>query len=232
MKLDDAMLSRAAVLVRDKQLSKLPAETECPQHIFSETFEQDMQELIKRVAQGEVHQKKANPGWPYYVRQGIAAVLLCFAITFMAAPDVVIAGYHKLIEVVETIFEEYTEWRYETTGIINSNLEPVTFGYIPETLQQTESSLYEMLYYVFYQGGDNYFCLEQQLLLEESTMTQIVDTENALVSTKQINGEDIVFILKDGIYNYIGVHNQYQISGISNLPEVEIVRILENIQIK
>lgn len=78
MKLDEAQLSRAAVLVRERQLQQLPDADACPEHIFSDAFEQNMQELMEQLARGEIRQKKAAWGWPYYVRQGLVAVLICF----------------------------------------------------------------------------------------------------------------------------------------------------------
>lgn len=232
MKLDEAQLSHAAVLVRERQLQQLPDADACPEHVFSDAFEQNMQELMEQIARGEIQQKKAAWGWPYYVRQGLVAVLICFLLACFTMPEAVLAGYHKLIEVVETVFEEYTEWRYETNAIVNDKLEKVTFGYMPETLKETEESLDERLYYVLYQGSGYYFCLEQRKLSQESEMTQIVDTEDAFVETKQINGEDVIFAEKDGVYHYIWVHNQYQISGISNLSVCEIEQILHNMQIE
>ena len=59
-----------------------------------------------------------------------------------------------------------------------------------------------------------------------------MDTEDAFVERKQINGEEVILVLKDGVYNYIWIHNQYQISGISNLSAGEIEQIFENIQIE
>ena len=103
---------------------------------------------------------------------------------------------------------------------------------MPEMLEKTEESSDERLYYVLYQGEEYYFCLEQRKLSGESELTQIVDTEDAFVERKQINGEEVILVLKDGVYNYIWIHNQYQISGISNLSAGEIEQIFENIQIE
>ncbi|MBR4944383.1 MAG: DUF4367 domain-containing protein [Peptococcaceae bacterium] len=232
MKLNDDILRSAATMLRDEKMEILSDENEYSAHIFSDEFEQEMQELIEKVKRGEIKQKRVSMGWQYYARNGLVAVLLCFVMTFLAAPEAVIAGYHKLIEIVETIFEEYTEYRYETNEIINDELKKVSFEYMPETLSEHEESLNERLYYVLYQGEEYYFCLEQRKLSHESEMTQIIDTEDATVETVEINGDEIILVLKDGICNYLWVHEQYQISGISNLPVEEIEKIIENIQIE
>ena len=182
MKLNDDILRFAATMLRDEKMNALPHEKECPVHTFSDEFEQEMQELIEKVKRGEIRQKRVALGWQYYTRNGLAAVLLCFILTFLAAPEVVLAGYHKLVEIIETVFEDYTEFRYETNESIDTELKKVSFGYLPDTLDECESSLNERLYYVLYQGEDLYFCMEQRKLSEESEMTQIVDTENAVVT--------------------------------------------------
>ena len=232
MKLNDDILRSAATMLRDEKMEILSDENEYSAHIFSDEFEQEMQKLIEKVKRGEIKQKRASMGWQYYARNGLVAVLLCFVMTFLAAPEAVIAGYHKLIEIVETIFEEYTEYRYETNEIINDELKEVSFEYMPDTLSKREASLDERLYYVLYQGEEYYFCLEQRKLSHESEMTQIIDTEDATVETVEINGDEIILVLKDGICNYLWVHEQYQISGISSLPVEEIEKIIENIQIE
>lgn len=232
MKLDETLLSRAAVIVRDRELQQLPNDKDCPEHVFSEKFEWKMQRLIEQVAKGEIPQNRVKWGWAYYARQGLVAVLLCFLLACFTMPEAVMAGYQRLVNAIETVFEEYTEWRYETDAIVNDKLEKATLGYMPEKLEKIEERLDEKLYYVLYQSSEHYFCLEQRKLSGESELTQIVDTEDAFVERKQINDEEVILVLKDGVYNYIWIHNQYQISGISNLSASEIEQILENIQIK
>lgn len=229
MKLDDELLSRAAILVRDKQLQQLSNEQEYPQHIFSEHFEQTMQNLLNRVARGEVQQKKAALGWPYYVRQGIAAVLLCFAITFMAAPDVVIAGYHEIVEVIETVFEEYTEYHTYSNAPNDAVFEQVKINYLPEGLEITEQETGKNNYTVTLVGAETYFTLEQTPLTEDDGLGYILDTEDAQIEKEKIGQDEILFILKRESYQYVWIHENYIVSGQSNLDKREITKILENI---
>ena len=106
----------------------------------------------------------------------------------------------------------------------------VMFGYLPEGMELTEESLNETLYYVLYQGKNQYFCLEQRLLLEDTELTQIIDTEEAYVEQKRIQNEMAILSLKDGVYTYAWIYENYQISGISNLSGEEVIKILESIQ--
>ena len=83
-----------------------------PEHQFSEEFLEKMMPLLQAARRGTVKAAEYFMGWQYYAKQGIAAVLICFLLACAAMPETVLAGYHKLIEVVETIYEEYTEFRY------------------------------------------------------------------------------------------------------------------------
>lgn len=232
MRLNDDVLCRAAALVRDKRMNSLSEYEEYPVHEFSEAFETEMQEIMDKLDKGKIKPYKVSMGWQYYVRHGLVAVLICFLLTCFAAPQAVIAGYHKLVEVIETVVTEYTEYRYQVNETVDDALQQVTFGYLPEGMEITEESLNESLYYVLYQGNNRYFCLEQRLLLEDTELTQIIDTEDAHIEQKQIQSETVVFSLKDGVYNYVWLYKNYQISGISNLSSEEIERILLNIRVK
>jgi len=349
MQLNDDILCRAAALVRDKRMNSLSEYEEYPVHEFSEAFETEMQGLMDKLGKGEITPYKVSMGWQYYARHGLVAVLVCILLTCFAAPQAVMAGYQKLIEVIETITEEYTLFQYTTTdtnevGVFepikivlpdefvlkreilseesahwtyvhednyfiivqnlitsdemavvmdsedavkellfinseeitlyleedicrfvwtagkyqlhgHSNLDrntvlailesiqydalhynaehqmnKVFFGYLPEGLEITEESSNETLYYVLYQGKNQYFCLEQRLLLEDTELTQIIDTEDAYVEQKRIQNEMAILSLKDGVYTYTWIYKNYQISGISNLSGEEMIKILESIQ--
>ncbi len=46
-----------------------------------------MQELIGKVKAGKIKQARARMGWQYYVKHGIAAVLLCFLLSCVVMPE-------------------------------------------------------------------------------------------------------------------------------------------------
>lgn len=229
MKLDDELLSRAATLVRDLKIKQLPHEDECPELIFSDKFEKNMQELIEKLERGEIRKKRVSMGWQYYVRNGIVAVLICFLLTCIAAPETVIAGYHKLIEVIETVVTEYTEYRYKVEKDASSEFKKLTFEFFPEGFLMTKERHTERSYHVAYENGEKYFTLEQRLITQENGMAYVVDTENADTKTLFINGDEVTLIAKDGVYNYLLVHDDYHIKGSSNMTEDTIIKILMNL---
>lgn len=231
MKIDDALLSRAARIVRDRELAALPHEDLCPEHVFSEKYEQEIKEIIDKLERGEMEQIVPPMGWRYYVRNGIAAVLIAFFLTCVAAPEAVVAAYQKLVEVIETVVTEYTEYRYIYDGNTEGKFQPVTFGYLPENNELESSLLQEYRYHVHYNFGNDYLNLEQIILTKEEKekVTIMVDTENADLEIRHIYNDKIQFILNKNVYRYIWIHDKYIIKGQSSLSVDEIMKILEDI---
>ena len=191
-----------------------------------------MQALIEKVKRGEIKQKRVSLGWQYHTRNGMVAVLLCFILIFLAAPEVLLAGYQKLVEVIETVVTEYTEYRYDSQEASDSEFEPVTFGYLPEGFIETDTYQRERLYSVVFRRNEQYFSLEQSILTEEDGLSYIVDTENAEIEQGYIEHEEVQLIYKDESYNYIWLHGKYLITGQSNLSADEIMKILEKTKLK
>ncbi len=231
MKLNDDILSRAAILVRDNKMNSLLEYETYPAHEFSETFEQNMQGLIDKLGKGEIKPYKVSMGWQYYVRHGMVAVLICFLLTCVAAPQAVVAGYHKLVEIIETVVTEYTEYRYQVNETVDDTLQQVTFGYLPEGMEITEEIVQERSYYVEYRNETSFFRLEQLLLTEEDGLGHIVDTENATVKQHMIKGTEVSFISKRGMNGYVWVYGKYLITGQSNCSIEEMIKILEKTKI-
>lgn len=231
MKLDETLLSRAAVLVRDRELQQLPDEKDCPEYVFSEKFEQEMQRLIEQVAKGEIQQNRVKWGWPYYARQGLAAVLICFLLVCFTMPEAVQAGCQRLVDVIETIVTEYTEYHYHSYALGNAEFVPLKIGYLPENLQLVEQDIGKRSYAVVFRDGEMYFTLEQIMLTEEDGMGYIVDTENSQTEKKKIGSYEVLLISKDKSYNYVWTYEEYFMTGQSNLKKDELIKILENINI-
>ena len=205
-----------------------------PEHQFSEQFIEKMTQLLQDMKQGKVKAAEYFMGWQYYAKQGIAAVLICFLLACAAMPEAVLAGYHKLIEVVETIYEEYTEFRYklnEETGGEEDEFKPIKLKYLPEGLIEVEriediNSL-DILYKS--EKGEN-FNIYQKLTSESNHIIYNIDTENAKIEVIKINGENVELVLKKKRINFIWIHDNYRIIGQSNLSRGEVIKILESIE--
>ena len=232
MKFTEEQLRIAAKRADDRLFAQLPDEAACMDYTFSETFEQNMAHLIEQVKADRIAPAKVSMGWRYYTRNGLVAVLLCFMLSCIAMPDIVLAGYQKLVEVIETVVTEYTEYRYHSSETADAEFVPVTFGWLPDGMEEVETRLRETSLYVSCKSQNNYFKMTQRMITESKDITYIVDTEDAEVETRCIGTEAVELIFEDGVYNFVWLHDVYHLKGQSNLSSDEIMEILNNLKFK
>ena len=138
MKLDEGQLYRAAALADAMELALLPDTESCPKHEFSDEFERKMQELIGKIKRNEIRPYKVFLGWQYYAKRSIAALLICFLLACITVPEAVVAGYYKLLDAIERIVTEYTEYQYQSETSNDRVFEEVKFGYMPDGMTLTK----------------------------------------------------------------------------------------------
>lgn len=233
MKLSDEKLQYAAKLAAKAELEPWLDYEAYEEPVFSEKFQQRMQALIENVRVGNVAQDRARLGWQYYSRRGLAAVLLCFLLSCVAMPEAVMAGCRKVIEVVRTVYEEYTEYHFTSREKAEAQLTPLTFGYLPDSLHKNTEEITTITYFVDYvdSTGRIVFSLEQDLLTENMTSNYIADTEDANVKYGTIKGREVQLIEKKERIQFVWIYEAYCITGQTRLPEEEILRILQNIEL-
>ncbi len=234
MKFTEDELRAAAVEARRYMLSQLPDEDSC-QHCFSEQFEQDMEVLRRKVRANQVAQKQAFLGWPYYARRGIAAVLLCFVLACFTMPETVLAGYRYLIEVIETVWDEYTEFRYHSDASADTEFQPLELQYLPEGMEEVrrEENVDGGMSLMYINRDEGYYLdIYQKLVVYVKDVMYVTDTENADVEMLELDNRTIMLVEKEEKIYFNGIYNVYQISGQTNLSKEEVIKVLEKIKLK
>lgn len=230
MKFTEEQLRIAAKRADNRLFAQLPDEAACMDYTFSETFEQNMAQLIEQVKANKIAPVKVAMGWRYYTRNGLVAVLLCFMLSCIAMPDVVLAGYQKLVEVIETVVTEYTEYRYHSNETADAEFVPVTFGWLPEGMEEEKYSETENSAHFVLRNDSHYFRLDQRMITQSNEITYIVDTEDAELEKMYIGTEEVELILEEGVYSFVWLHEIYHLKGQSNLSSDEIMEILNNLK--
>ena len=228
-------LREAAREVLEYELAIFDSYNDYPDHIFHGKFRLNMAALIHEVQRGAVEAAKYSMGFTFYAKQCIAAVLILFTLSCIAMPETVLAGYHKLIEVIETVFEDYTEYRYRVNddGGIEENFKPLKLGYLPEGMEDVEIRNRGTRIDLLYVGNSNsYLNICQKRISESSRLAYVIDSDGSM-ELIQLNIDTKAKIIKDnlGIKFYLDYYN-YFISGQTNLTENELISILNNIEIK
>ena len=231
MKFTEEQLRIAAKQADDRLFEQLPDEAVCMAYTFSETFEQNMAQLIEQVKADRIAPAKVSMGWRYYTRNGLVAVLLCFMLSCMAMPDVVLAGYQKLVEVIETVVTEYTEYRYHSSETADAEFVPVTFGWLPDGMEEVwreeNGNTVDSLYM---DNNNNYLNIYQERMAGKKNAVYAVDRGDDKHTIVEVNGEELLLIDEKTKIQYVIMFENYRISGATNLATDELIRIISDIK--
>ncbi len=228
-------LYAAAEEAQEYLLSLLPSEDSCPPHEFSRAFTAKVEGIYKQLRACTLPHKRAALGWPYYVRRTAAVLFLCFVLTCVAMPEAVMAGYQRLVEIVETIFEDYTEFRYRTEAVEETEFVPLRLGYLPEGMEEVERDETAISLDIIYQDKQKqYFEIDQKIIGKNDKTTYIIDLRKISSDLDSEELENLKFVDKekygDGRIRVVWLYEQYRITVQSNLSEEEIVKIINHIE--
>ena len=228
-------LREAAREVLEYELAIFDSYNDYPDHIFHGKFRLNMAALIHEVKRGAVEAAKYSMGFTFYAKQCIAAVLILFALSCIAMPETVLAGYHKLIEVIETVFEDYTEYRYRVNddGAIEETFKPLKLGYLPEGMEEVwREENKTSIDIVYMDEGEKYLNIFQKRVTDHSGLVYAIDSEDSFSKTillKNTHVELVYGMNKEEIY-YLWLNANYRITGVTNLSEKELILILTNMK--
>ena len=229
-------LYAAAEEAQEYLLSLLPSEDSCPPHEFSRAFTAKVEGIYKQLRACTLPHKRAALGWPYYVRRTAAVLFLCFVLTCVAMPEAVMAGYQRLVEIVETIFEDYTEFRYRTEAVEETEFVPLRLGYLPEGMEEIKRyEVIKRVNLVYENKQEQYFRIDQKLIDENDKTTYIIDLEKMPAGLEVKKRKNMRFVCQkkynEEQINVIWQYERYRIAIQSNLPEEEIVKIINEIEL-
>ncbi len=145
------------------------------------------------------------------------------------------AGYQRLVEIVETIFEDYTEFRYRTEAVEETEFVPLRLGYLPEGMEEVERDETAISLDIIYQDKQKqYFEIDQKIIGKNDKTTYIIDLRKISSDLDSEELENLKFVDKekygDGRIRVVWLYEQYRITVQSNLSEEEIVKIINHIE--
>ena len=228
-------LYAAAEEAQENLLCLLPSEDSCPIHEFSSAFTAKVEKIYQQLTESTLPQKRAALGWPYYVRRTAAVLFLCIVLACVTMPEAVMAGYQRLVEVVETIFEDYTRFYYRTEAVEETEFVPLTLGYLPEGMEEIRrDEVIKRVTLVYENKQEQYFRIDQKLIGENDKTTYIIDLEKMPAGLEVTNRKNMRFVCQkkynEEQINVIWQYERYRIAIQSNLPEEEIVKIINHIE--
>ena len=170
-------------------------------------------------------------GWRYYVKRTAAVLIIGTTLTSLIAPNQVMAACQKIVEVIQTVYREYTQLDYYSHAESSTEWKPLQITYLPQNMSKVPEESVEKrnATYSVYKADEKYFIIEQIMITEQSNRTENIDTENAIINRINRQGDTVLLISKNGMIQFVWMHGNYEIRGKTTLDEDELIRILNGI---
>ena len=227
MKLTDKKLQQAALLLLNDEVASMPLDEDIPDYPVSSNIEELVNKLISQIETHTLPREKIHMGWQYYTRKGMSIAAIILLLLCATMPEAVIAGCRKVIEVIETITEEYTLFQYTTTDEVEV-FEPIKIV-LPEEFVLKREIISEESAHWTYAYEDNYFIIVQNLITSDETAI-VIDSEDAIKELLFINSDEILLYVEDDVCRFVWTSGKYQLHGHSNLDQKTLTEILKSIQ--
>ena len=225
--ISDEEIAEACRLLMAYEVATIPQES-AYDDIRSETYIAYMERLLAQAKAGTLIAPNVPMGWQYYTRKGLAAILIAALLAGIAMPERVMAGYRWLVEVIEQFFKDRTEYIYTSNADEDIEFVPMQFGYMPEGMELKETTLEEKYYTALFVDRELYFEIQQRSTVRDALVlggnVNVYYTEIIMIN------DDIIKLIHDERTRYVWSHDNYYISGQTNLVKEELIEILENIE--
>ncbi len=215
------------------ELQKFDAYADYPEPEFHGSYKLQMAALRHDVKRGAIKEAEYRMGATFYIKRSIAAILLVFTMTCLTMPETVLAGYQKLIEVIETVFEEYTEYRYRVNdvGAIEEEFRPLKLGYLPEGMEEVKKvKKQNVISLVYMDKQSNYLKFQQKKIAENKRNVYAIDNKDKSKEQIILEKGKVNIYFEEGKVLYVGVHGNYRIVGVTNLSKETLIEILKGLQ--
>ena len=232
-KVTDREIEEACRLLSAYEVATIPPE-DTYTDIRSADYTAYMDDLIAKYEAGVLRTPDVPMGWQYYTRKAVAAALIAALLAGIAMPERVMAGYRWLVEVVEQFFEDRkTTYRYTSNADEDVEFVPMQFGYLPEGMEcevkRNTKAILKLFYSRDHNGKFEYFEIAQRQVAKDTTIlggnVDVFYTEIIVIDEK------IIKMIFDEKIKFLWIHEDYHISGQTNLSKEELLQILKNIKL-
>lgn len=224
MQITDKMLRENVEQAREDWLNSLPQRDQIPEASVSQQFEERMNDLLQRQRRAENIRRIMST-----VRRTAVVILLVIAISF-AGLMTVDAFREKVLHVVAYIFQDHTLYDYRSDRS-DATLPDIQFPSLPAGLEKASDDIINdrnrLIHFESTTGL--YLDLDIHVISQDTTLSQVVDTEGAEVSYCTLGGRELTIVSKNGRYNVFWAEENTIISIGSNLPLSDLKTIISKI---
>ena len=217
----EALLYEHAPRARELWLSTLPDRDDVPEHTFSRRFERRMAKLLRRQRRSPQVNRTL-----LVLRRTVAAVLVLLSVSF-AGLMTVEAFRERVIQVVVQVFEELSEFRFNSNTDETTTVPDISFAYLPDGMNMITCETFNNLHswYLYEDTNGYYFDLRQSVITKNTRSTKILDTEDAVTENWSLRGNDVFCATKNGESTLLWSEGNvlYTLSGNISLDELKCI---------
>ena len=225
MKISDEMLRQNAARARELWLDTLPGRDELPAYPVSPELQEKMDRILAKARRAE--KRKA------LLRSfGRVAVLLLLvsALSFAGAMTVSASFREKVIQVVTRVFSDHTEYRFDN-GEEGAALPELRLDALPEGFKiLSDEQIAQKIRMIHCENdGGNYLDIDIDVISATDEAIIGLDTEDAQVTMKVIQGKEVTVISKNGRRILWWTEDSTVFTVYSDLALPELIPFIEGI---
>lgn len=228
MKITEEMLYECAGKAEELWLSTFPSNDEIPEHKFSKGFERKMKKLLQT--------QRRSPALNRFISASKRVAVFALAVLTVSFSCLmcVEAYREKFLKIITDVFEDLSRFSISSSWSTNPELGEIKYGYLPEGMSEIDreynSETHSQIIY-FEDAEGRYLEISQDIMISGKESTLIVDTEDAEVSTINLNGREATMIVK-GLHTILMWEDDIFIMLVSgDFPPDEILKVASEIRI-
>jgi len=219
----DSLLYEHAPRARELWLSTLPDRDDVPEHTFSRRFERRMAQLLRR--------QRRSPRMNQtllVLKRTVAAVLVLLSVSF-AGLMTVEAFRERVIQMVVQVFEELTDFRFNSTTDEATTVPDISFAYLPDGMNMITCETFNNLHswYLYEDTNGYYFDLRQSVITKNTWSNKILDTQGAITENWILRGNEVTCATKNGEHTLLWSEGNilFTLSGNITLEELKNIAL-------
>lgn len=225
MKISDEMLRQNAAQARELWLDTLPQKEELPACSVSSEFQENVDRLLRKARRLEKRKTFFRS-----LGRAAAALLLVSTVSLTVLMTVNAAFRENVLQVVSQVFSDHTQYHF-SGGQEDAALPELQLDALPEGFQVLSDEQFEQLGRHIHceNNAGCYLDVDVFVISANGGGTQMIDTEDAQVSTLDIQGREVTVVSKNDWYILLWTEDSAVITIESNIELHEIIAFAERI---
>lgn len=225
MKITDEMLRQSAAQARELWLDTLPQKDELPDYTVSPGFQNKMDRLLRKGRRAEKQKSFLRS-----LSRAAAVLLLFTALSFAGLMTVSASFRGQVLQVVFRVFSDQTEYIY-TGSQENPTMPELRLDALPEGFEvlSDEQFLQQSRQIHCENDAGNYLDIDISVVPANGNLTLGIDTENAQISVRDIQGKEVTVVSKNGWHILLWTEDSAVFTVYSDLALSELILFVEGI---